>query len=309
MIRSVTIDNNLGSKRTVTLRPPHDTGMIVKDITGLGPGKATINTRSLGSGDGAVFNSARMDIRTITFTFALYPVPTIQDARDIVYDMFPLKRPVRLAFDREDRTLHINGYVEDVTPTIFSEQEEVSVTVNCPEPYFRELVETGDGTISHTFTDTIPMFEFPFSNESLKQPLLILCDLKYRTDKVLGYRGDADVGFVLTLHIRTSADRFSITNVTTGMKLELDFSLVLSIIGNKPKEGDLFEVSTVRGERYIRFYRAQTKHWYNLFNCVKRQSKWPILVKGENRIAFDLSSTDTNAVTASARYFRLHLGV
>lgn len=309
MIRSITIDNNLGSKRTVTLRPPHTTGMIVKDISGLGPGKATINTRSLGSGDGAVFNSARMDVRTITFTFALYPVPTIQDARDIVYDTFPLKRPVQLSFDREDMTLHINGYVEDVTPTIFSEQEEVSVTVNCPEPYFRELVETDDGKFAHTFTEKIPKFEFPFANDNLSKPLLILSDLRYRSSMLMRYRGSTDSGFVLNLYILEPIDRLSVKNNTTNAKLELDFAMVKSVIGGPPVAGDRFEISTIRGERSVRFYRKQTKRWYNLFNCVKRWSKWPVLVKGENHIKFDVAETETTSVTADISYYRLHLGV
>ena len=44
MIESITVMNHLNDVLELTLRNPYQTGIVVKSITGLGPGKASINT-------------------------------------------------------------------------------------------------------------------------------------------------------------------------------------------------------------------------------------------------------------------------
>ena len=170
-------------------------------------------------------------------------------------------------------------------------------------------METDDGKFAHTFTEKTPKFEFPFANDNLSKPLLILSDLRYRSSMFLRYRGSMDSGFVLNLYILEPIDRLSVKNNTTNAKLELDFAMVKSVIGGPPVAGDRFEISTIRGERSVRFYRKEAKRWYNLFNCVKRWSKWPILVKGENHIKFDVTETESTSVTTDIHYYQLHLRI
>ena len=66
MIRSVTVENYLGDSITLELMRPEKSGFIVKNIEGLGPAKANINTTDISTNDGSIFNSSRLTQRNIT---------------------------------------------------------------------------------------------------------------------------------------------------------------------------------------------------------------------------------------------------
>ena len=62
MIRTITVKNYLGDSIKLNLARPEESGFVVKSITGLGPGKATVNTTEVATNDGGLFNSARMPV-------------------------------------------------------------------------------------------------------------------------------------------------------------------------------------------------------------------------------------------------------
>lgn len=66
MIKSVTITNYLGEKIRLDLTDPEKSGFVIKEIGGLGPVKADINTTDIATTDGALFNSSRATAREIT---------------------------------------------------------------------------------------------------------------------------------------------------------------------------------------------------------------------------------------------------
>ena len=71
MIRSVTVINHLGEPLKMELGRPELSGFLIKEITGLGPPKANINSTENSTDDGSVFNSARLDARNIVLTMIL----------------------------------------------------------------------------------------------------------------------------------------------------------------------------------------------------------------------------------------------
>ena len=129
MIRSVTVINHLGEPLKMELGRPELSGFLIKEITGLGPPKANINSTENSTDDGSVFNSARLDARNIVLTMVLYPTPTIEDTRQLSYKYFPIKKPLTLVFETDNRVCEISGYVESNTPDIFSKQESIQVSI------------------------------------------------------------------------------------------------------------------------------------------------------------------------------------
>ena len=53
MIRAVTFTNYLGDSIRLDLARPEESGFIIKSVTGLGPGKANINTTEIATNDGS----------------------------------------------------------------------------------------------------------------------------------------------------------------------------------------------------------------------------------------------------------------
>lgn len=137
MIKSVTVTNHVGDSLQLILREPEKSGLIITDIDGLGPIKASINTTNYATLDGAYFNSSRGETRNINIT--LRPMdPDVEGNRLKAYRFFPVKEKVKIEVITDNRDGVIEGYVESVEPTIFSDEESIDISIICPDPFFYE---------------------------------------------------------------------------------------------------------------------------------------------------------------------------
>ena len=118
----------------------------IRNIDGLDPVKASVNTSPFGSVDGASFTGASVLSRNIVLT--LHPNPdwkdwTYEALRRLLYSYFMPKRLTRLVFYSDDMIpVEISGVVEDVSVNIFSKDPELQVSIICPDPYFTSLDPT-----------------------------------------------------------------------------------------------------------------------------------------------------------------------
>lgn len=176
MIKKIIITNYLGESIEFELRAPEKTGLFVCSITGLGPGKASINTTNIASDDGSIFNSARSEQRNIVMTLACLQADgvtrSIEDARQLTYKYFPKKKPLKFHIITDNRELEIEGYTESNEPNIFSKDETTQVSIICPNPLFYSAGE--GGTHKTVFNGVDFLFEFPFDNESVGVPVTVI---------------------------------------------------------------------------------------------------------------------------------------
>ena len=162
MIEGFIVTNHLGESISIELARPELSGFAVLDVTGLGPSKADINLTEMSGLDGSRYNSARVNSRNIVFTFRFLPKPDIDTTRQNSYKYFPLKRDIDIQIISTNRTAHITANVESNEPDIFSSQEGCVISIMCPEAYLYDI----EPAVT-VFSSVTPLFEFPFSNESL----------------------------------------------------------------------------------------------------------------------------------------------
>lgn len=282
MIKSVTITNYLGESITLELKNPWKTGIAVKEITGIGPVKADVNMTKISSGDGSRYNSARVDTRNIVFKLILLGSPSVEEARQLTYKYFPVKKPVTIVIETDKRIGKTVGIVESNEPNIFSEQEETQISVICENPYFTNML--GGETKLVTFFGTEPAFEFPFSNESLEEPLLEFGIIKLRQEEIVTYDGDAETGFVIRMHALGEVRQITIYNTGTRESMKLDTEKLKTITGQGIIAGDEITISTVKGEKYITLLRDGIVT--NILNALDKDTDWFQLAKGDNRFAY-----------------------
>lgn len=287
MIKSVTVINHLNEKLEMELGNPEKSGFLISSIEGIGPGEADISTTELAATDGAVYNSARLLSRNIILNFIFLEHPTIEDTRQLSYKFFPLKKNLTLIFETDNRSLQIEGYVESNSPEIFSEQEGSTISIICPNPYFYSL-----GSELTVFNGIEPMFEFPFSNESLTEPLLVMSELRTKYENVIFYQGDAETGMVIKIHFVGPAAGITIYNVKSRESMKIDTDKIASIIGSAIKASDDLIISTITGKKSLTFVREGKS--YNVLNCLGRDSDWLKLGIGENVIAFTADEGNYN---------------
>jgi hypothetical protein len=112
----------------------------VRDISGLDPVKAAVNTTQYSDIDGAYYTGATIPDRNIVVTVGYNPdwvEDTIENLRLLLYQYFMPKQSVSLQFDSTHLpSVSIEGVVESITPNIFAQDPEVAISIICPDPAF-----------------------------------------------------------------------------------------------------------------------------------------------------------------------------
>lgn len=293
MIYSFAITNYLGDRVKLELGKPEVSGFLIKSVTGLGPVKANINTTEVVTNDGSMFNSARLSQRNIVFQLAFVDTvygETIEDIRQKSYKYFPAKKSVEIVIETDNRYVKIKGYVESNEPDIFSSQEGTQISIICPDPYFYSAGEDGNNVTDFYTID--PMFEFPFSNESLTDPLLIFGEIQIKTEGVITYYGDSEIGVVIYIHAIGPATNINIYNTETREVMMINTTKLEKLTGKGLVASDDIVINTTKGEKSITLVREGAS--YNILNCLDKNTDWFTLSKGDNIFAFTAETGVTN---------------
>lgn len=293
MIYSIVVTNYLGDRIKLELGKPEVSGFLIKSITGLGPAKANVNTTEVSTNDGSLFNSARLSQRNIVLDLVFINTvyrESIEDLRQKSYKYFPLKKSVELTIETDNRYVKTIGYVESNEPNIFSSQEGTQISIICPDPYFYSAGEDGNNVTNFYSID--PMFEFPFSNESLDEPLLIFGEIQIKTEGVITYHGDSEIGVMIYIHAIGPATNINIYNTETREVMKINTEKISSLTGKGIVASDDIVINTAKGEKSITLIREGVS--YNILNCLDKNTDWFTLAKGDNIFAFTADSGVTN---------------
>lgn len=285
MIKAITAVNDRGESLRIELTKPMETGFLVKNIDGLGPGKATVNTTEMATYDGAMYNSSRFNQRTITITFKYLNAPTIEDVRQKSYKYFSINQQITLIVETTNRTAEINGWVESNEANIFDKAETATISIVCPDPYFK--LYGSKGTEVHVFYGVDALFEFPFENDSLTEPMLEFGSIQEKREQNIFYTGDAEVGMSFIMHALGEVGDVIIYNVRTREQMRILESRLVALTGEKLHKGDTITITTGKGEKGITLLRDGDT--YNILNVLDKGTTWLTLKKGDNLLAYSAS--------------------
>lgn len=275
MIKSVTVTNPKGESLTMDIFNPEDSGIVIKNIDGLGPPEANIGMTELTTTDGSIYSSSRVTSRNIVLDLVFMFKPDIETVRHKVYRYFPLKKNVELIVETDYRKLRVSGYVETDEPEIFSQHEGAQISIICPDPYFYGLDQQ-----SSRFSSITPLFEFPFSNESLTEPLIEFGRINLDTRTILDYKGDIDTGVLINMHLLGPIKGLTIYNVETLQRIVIDTNKIAKIIGRDLKLGDDINISTVSGSKYVECIHEGVTT--NVISAINKDADWFTISTGRN---------------------------
>ncbi len=287
MIKSITVTNYLGDSIKLDLARPEESGFIVQYVNGLGPGKANINTTEVSTNDGSLFNSSRLPSRNIVIGLKYLWKNSVEDIRQLSYKYFPIKKKLTLLIETDNRQAEIEGYVESNEPNIFSKDEGSDISIICPNPFFYS-----SGKNTTVFYGVEPMFEFPFSNESLFECLLEMGKIQNQTEKVVTYNGDSEIGVTITIHAVGEASKITIYNTGTREIMRIDTDKLAAFTGSGIIAGDDIIICTVKGNKSINLQREGKIT--NILNCLEKNTDWFQLTKGDNVFAYTAETGSSN---------------
>lgn len=288
MIKSMSITNDLGEKIKIKLGEPWETGLVIKQIDGLGPVKANVNMTNYATIDGGRFNSSRINERNIVFDLIFYGVDA-EKIRLVTYKYLNVKTDVTLEFELDYHEVSIKGHVESNEPDIFSKQESTQVSIICPNPFFAgEIIESNGNNVT-------PMFEFPFSNPSLTDNLIEFGMIDPNKKIQFIYDGNANNGVEIDVTINGDVSNLTIYKENTNMIIPIDTTKLGDIIGdgsNKFYKYDYIRILTYKGSKSIILFRNGKK--YNIIGALPLFINWIETNRGINAFNYIAESGKDN---------------
>lgn len=310
MIKAITVLTDRDESLYIDLFDPSTSGMYVKTVDGIGPVKADIGVSDYAALDGGIYTGSRTPKRNITMTLGFMWDPTIEEVRHRCYRFFRVKSLVRVTFHTDRMDLQAVGYVESNKPNIFSKDEAADISIICPDPYFRKVINGQPyAEVFENFGQTENLFEFPFSNNSLTVKELVFGNTQSGSVRELMYDGEEPSHIIWTIesskHINfQTPTKLTLSNLSFGESVELMFSQ--SKIPFLPEDG-VITVSGVVGNKGCWLDQNGARISF-LKSLSISNNGWPKLHPGINRLQVSMPGYD-RLLSAGVQYFTLYGGI
>lgn len=290
MIESVEFRSSGENPYRVELVQPDPMKFLLVDIDGVGAGKADLHISTRSSLDGDTFNGGRVGSRNLVFTFEYGDRLDPELGRELSHTIFPLTEKVTMIFRTTSKTVMIEGVVESNEPEVFTSEPSFKVSIMCIEqPYFKTLPENAS---TFQLFRMSPQFEFPFSNESLTEPLNVLGEHNVDTHADLAYDGTRRTGVNIRMIFTGPVTNPSITADRDRRSMRIDTTKLQKLTGAPIQPGDVIDIDTVRGRRSITLLRDGLAR--NVLDALDRLSKWIEVSRGVNPISVNADSGIAN---------------
>jgi len=186
--------------------------------------------------------------------------------------------------------------VESVEPNIFSERQEIGVSLIAIDPYWRSNSPSITGLVG--FNDVTPLFQFPFKSADNPKEL-IFGDMSNSSGKDINYLGDADTGVVITFSFNGNVSNLTVINQT------YDEAMII----NKVKDfyrGEQLVIDTRPAKKSVKHIAGGKESF--ITGVLDIKSQWIKLHPGNNTIGLQFVG-NPNDMDISIEYETLYRGV
>jgi hypothetical protein len=274
------------------------------DIVGLNPTHAQINTAKVAGLDGAKFNSAVLETKNLVLYIKING--SIEQNRLLLYRFFPTKEKCTIFFKNDSRDVYIDGYVETVEVTPFSNREVMQVSILCPFPYFKAVEEVIDD-----ISKANPLFVFPFSfgskgatnphvaKDASTDPAIPFSTINNTKITDVYNDSESETGVRIDITVLKAVNKILIRNTETGETFTLKGSFL---------ENDHVVINTNKGEKAVVLIRNGVRS--NIFTWMVKGSAFFQLSIGDNYFSFLVDDGVNDAfVSIAFRHYTLYRGV
>lgn len=250
-----------------------NTNYDILKIDGLTPPPSTLNFSELANYDGSIYNSGQLQNRNLVLTIKVYN--DVEKNRIELYKYFQLKKQIRIYYENNTRKVYIDGYVETFEADLFVMNETVQISIICPDPHWKEDVET-----YISFSNVIDLFEFPFA---IEEAGIEFSRIENITTSLID-NGEIETG--ITIEFVANANQIlnpRFINRTTQEFFGVNFDM---------NEGDVIRINTRRGKKSVVLIRGGVET--NILNDMQSGSKWVQLAPGQNELSYECDEGQTN---------------
>lgn len=236
------------------------TGVILTEIAGLDPVKATLVSTNFAMRDGTQHQAARRESRDIIIRMNLdsrFGGVSVSQIRRNLYAMFMSKTELTLTFHSSDMaSVEISGIVEDVASERFTKDPTFGMSIHCNDPDFIDISpKQGEG---EGYSGSLAMHEIDYAGSV-----------------------DAGIDFEIDISGSGSGNGFVLQQITPrGDTKSLIFDAEL-------KHNDTIVIRTHPGVKEVAVRRADVET--SILYGIDPQSQWPILEPGLNQIGVQVT--------------------
>lgn len=261
----------------------------ITDIDGLNPPGASIVTSETSLFDGAKFVSSKTETRQLDIAIAIQR--NAEENRIALYNVVRTKQYIKVLYKNGQRNVFIEGYVSDFSIDYFAQTQEATISILCPEPYFKDAEEIIAGV-----NLIIAKFTFPFAIEATKK--VTLGEYEEVLEANVVNDGDVESGMVIEIHANGVVKNPVIYNRETTEFFGLDIEL---------EQGDSVYINTTVGQKSVQLFRDA--EYINIFNYIKQYSTWLQLAQGDNIFTYEADEDTTSNMDVTFTYRHLYQGV
>ena len=124
-------------------------------------------------------------------------------------------------------------------------------------------------------------------------------------EQLLQYEGDVQIGALFTVNIYGDLRNFRIYNMDTRTYMSFDDEKINTLTGAYLQDGDLIELNTVKGNKYVRLKRGS--EYYSLLNCINNDADWFQLNVGDN--IYTYLANDNSLLSMTVQYRTALIGI
>ena len=279
------LENANGDQLTFSQNSP----FTISEIQGLNPPDATINMSELALIDGALYNSAKLNVRTMNIAFAIEYEAAAN--RIEVYKVLKSKQYVKIYYNGSYRKVWIEGYIESIDISYFEMKQIVTCNILCPSPYFKDAQD-----IVNNLTNITSSFHFPFY--STEEPQIVMGTITNDVGVTIDNEGDVECGLIIQMYARNTVSNPKILNYITNAFFGIQYSL---------QTGDLVTIDTRKGYKSVTLLRGGTT--INLFNYIMQNSTWLQLEVDGSTFVYEVGTGNTVNLNVSFTHTSLYEGV
>ena len=247
----------------------------ITNIDGFTVADVEVASSTTASIDGDVINNLRVTPRTVVLDLKVKNNVNVETAKRWLLQTVKPKLPGRIRMTQDGRETELSGIVENIEMPRFTNGVICQVSLHCSVPYWQDV-----NYVLVEISRLIDLHYFPKDQGGLAFPSggIPLGSYNLNNTQTCYNDGDAETGMLITIIALSDVVNPIIYDVTGAY---------IGVIDTMA-EGDVIEINTNRGEKYVR------KNGENIFSKIRSGSSFLQLAIGDNQLTVNADSGTQN---------------
>lgn len=260
----------------------------VISVSGLNPPSASLFTSKSPNRKGLKHNGSTLDERVVVIQIKLHG--NIEESRNALYEWVEPEQYCKIYYRNGVKNVYCEGYVQDCTIDLFTDNEIVSVEILCGDPYLKDMQE-----VLVEISNILKQFIFAFAIDSQGIPFSTLNESNVTSI----FNSGAETGAQFLIKCTESISKFTIydeDNTARRFDIQYAFGIGWQII-----------IDTDASPKTCKAIKPDGTV-VNILRYVKGNPTWFNLKKGNNRFNY-IANDGAAAVEMTIGFTNKYLGV